>query len=165
MAKKRFATLEFIISLICVLLMIGMGYYFLSLGVSGAIDFGKNEYLNKLIWFFGSITLISCKAFFLKLKSIKYKLAMFLISFISLYLGFTLTGGVTFDAGDISLGLNIKLIAQSAMIIAIIVIVVFIVISYWFSDTTGDFLKSLIKSVASIGIVAVIGIWVVPALL
>jgi len=164
MVKKIGNTADLLIKMFFIVLVVGMGYYYLSLGLKGAIDFGKNVRLNKMLWFFGSLTLISSKAFLLDLKSIKYKILSFFIAFFTMFVAFTITGGVTFAATDISIGMNVKLISQSAIYIAIVVIICFIIVSYWFSDTTGDFLKSLIKSGASLGVIAVVAIVIIPAL-
>jgi len=173
MSKRKLPPLleiiEILASIAVIALMIGVGHYWLNMGLKGAIDFsGANPrytYMNKMFWFFSSITLISAAAFFYKYKTFQHKIVMFIIAFVAQFVGYTMSGGLTFDVGDVSLGINAVLIAKAAFIFMIVISVAFALISYWFSDTPTEFIKSILKSVGVIGIIALAGMFVVPNLL
>lgn len=163
MLKLKEGLFGFIIYLAIMILMVFMGYYYLSLGTQGAIDFGTDyTYVNKLIWFFGSISLISAKAFLLELKSLKAKCVVFLITFITMTIGFTFTGGVKFDAGDYALGINAVLIAKSVFVIIVVAVVVVAMVLFLFTDTPTQLAKTGIKIGAILGVVVLCAVFVMP---
>ena len=163
MLKLKEGLFGFIVYLFIIILMLFMGYYYLSLGLQGAIDFGTDyTYLNKLIWFFGSVSLISAKGFFLDLKSLKAKCVVCLITFMTMTIGFTFTGGVSFDAGDYSLGINAVLIAKSVFVIVVLAVVVVAMIMFLFTDTPTQLAKTGIKIGAILGVVVLSAVYVMP---
>ena len=163
MLKLKEGLFGFVIYLAIIIVMVFMGYYYLSLGLKGAIDFGSAyTYLNKLIWFFGSISLISFKAFLLDLKSLKAKCVMCFITFATMVIGFTFTGGMKFDAADYALGINAVLIAKSVFVIIVVAVVVVAMIMFLFTDTPTQLAKTGIKIGAILGVVVVSAVFVMP---
>lgn len=157
-------------------LMLGffiVGMAMIWFGFSGNIDFGNNS-INSIIYMIVAIALISGSQFFVN-SSLKTRVWTTISLFVACTIGLIVLGTVmgifsavdsgtvfsgynmfiAFDvnmvaSGDIGMGLNAKLIADSICTLIPSFTLVIIIFQLLYSDGTGEFIKALIEGFAII---------------